>query len=57
MKPNHYRCGDCRQVHMGKPDPHWKCCPQCLATFLRKYAALVAQSKKPDPPVQLELFR
>ena len=49
MKPGHYRCGDCRQIHQGKPDPHWKCCPTCLAAFLRKYDAIVQAQRDAKP--------
>lgn len=57
MKPGTYRCGDCGQIHQGKPDPQWNCCPTCLVAFQRKYAEIVASAKPKKTKVkQLELF-
>lgn len=54
MKPGQYRCGDCRQIHQGTPDPTWKCCPTCKEAFLRRYAE-IAKAQQDNKPTQERL--
>jgi hypothetical protein len=43
VKTGQYRCGDCRLIHFGKPDPTWHVCPACAQRFLDWYARFVAE--------------